>query len=139
MNLIQILPQLPWIKILIASAVYFIIGTLWYSRILFSKWWMADNKFPKDFMKAKMNMPLVFGGSFLLMVLAVTNLALLLGPRPDMQFAIMAGALIGVGFMATTVGVGHLYTRKPVRLFLIDGGYHVIGMIASAALLSYLK
>ena len=139
MNLIQILPQLPWLKIIIASAAYFVIRALWYSPVLFSKWWADDNNFSKDFFKQKMNMPLIFGGSFFMMFLAVTNLSLLLGPKPIIQFAIMAGALIGSGFMASAVGINCLYTRKPFRLFVVDGMYHVVGMMAAGSLLSLLR
>lgn len=137
MNIIQILPLLPWVKILAATVAYFAIGALWYSDLLFGKQWLADNKFPKDFMKRKMNMALTFGGSFILMLVVIVNLTMLLGPGSVRPFSTIIALVVGLGFMAPVVGIGCLYTGKPFRLFVIDAGYHVLAMVIVGTILGW--
>ncbi len=38
----------------------------------------------------------------------------------------MIGFGVGLGFVATSVGVNYLFARKSFKLFLIDGGYWTV-------------
>jgi uncharacterized membrane protein YciS (DUF1049 family) len=137
MNLLEILPILPWLKIVLASVAYFAIGALWYSPVMFAKQWAADNKFAKDFFKQKMNMPMILGGSFAMIMLAIVNFTMLLGPAPTRPFSTIMGILIAVGFMLPVLGINMIYTRKPIRLLAIDAGYHIIGMALAGTILGW--
>jgi len=47
----------------------------------------------------------------------------LVGPRPA-WFPLVAGAAIGVFWVAASIGTNYLFERASLALFLINAGYH---------------
>jgi hypothetical protein len=47
----------------------------------------------------------------------------------------MAGALAGIGWVATAIGVNYLFERKSFRLFLINAGYMAVSLTIMGAIL----
>ena len=45
----------------------------------------------------------------------------------------MIGFGIGLGFIATSIGVNYLFARKSLKLFLIDAGYWTVVYTAMGA------
>jgi hypothetical protein len=84
--------------------------------------------------EARKGMPLLFIGSFVLMVAASAGIAVLLQllPGAGTLQAAKLGLLLSVCFSFTSMAISYLYTRKPMALYAIDGGYHIIGTILSA-------
>lgn len=120
-----------WLAVLAAALSRFVIGGLWYSPALFAKAWMAENNFTDESMKANPpNMVMVFGTTFVLSLIACINLAMFLaGPETDAAFGMTAGALIGIGWIATSVGTHYLFERKSLRHFFINAGYDIVAYI----------
>jgi hypothetical protein len=118
--------NLNWLGILIASASAFLLGFVWYS-LLFQKRWMKENGFTEESLKGA-NMLKIFGLSFFLMVIAAFNLAMFLGKDAGASFGAIAGFLAGFGWVFTFMGVTYLFERKPLALFLINGGYSVASL-----------
>ena len=116
------LASLDWIAILIAAVSTFVLGALWYGPLL-GKPWMGYTGITEE--KAReANMPMIFGGAFVLQLLAAIALAMFIGPDADLAFgAFMAGFF----FVATALGVVYLFERKPMGLWAIDAGYQVVG------------
>ena len=57
-----------------------------------------------------------------------------IGPKPAPGFAAAAGFAAGLCWVAGSFGINYLFEQRPLRLFLINGGYHtvqytVIGLI----------
>ena len=48
-----------------------------------------------------------------------------LGAAPALAFALGAGVAAGLCWVATSFGINYLFERKSLRLFLINGGYHI--------------
>ncbi len=121
--------------ILVSSVSAFLIGWLWYGP-LFGKAWQKANALTDEAI-AQSNLPLIFGGSFVLMVLAAVSLAMFIGKEADWSFGLFAGAMTGVFFVSTFLGVLYLFERKPLGLYLINAGYcsvtfAVMGLILGA-------
>jgi hypothetical protein len=36
------------------------------------------------------------------------------------------GALVGAGFVATSFGINYAFAQRSLKLWLIDGGYHLL-------------
>jgi hypothetical protein len=75
--------------------------------------------------------------SFLLMILTAIGLALLV-VRMNLtllQSGIKIGLITGLCFGAASVSISFLYLRKPSALFIIDGGYQLIGNILAGIIL----
>jgi len=117
------------VAILVASAIAFVIGGVWYAPPVFGKAWMALSGISYDELH-KRPMGLVFGGSFLLAVVMTVNLSMFLGPDPSLAFATAAGAAAGVGWTAAGFGITYLFERRPFKLWLINGGYHAVTLTA---------
>ncbi|MDT8322371.1 MAG: DUF1761 domain-containing protein, partial [Xanthomonadales bacterium] len=48
------------------------------------------------------------------------------GPDPSIAFGIGAGAAAGIFWVAGSFGINYLFELKPLRLWLVNGGYHSI-------------
>ena len=123
-----------WLAVAAAALATFLIGGLWYSPLLFSRAWMADNGFTEESLKGA-NMARIFGGSFVLALIAATNLAFFLGDKSDFTWGLTAGALVGLGWVATAYGTTYLFERKPLRLFLVNAGYHALAFTVMGGIL----
>jgi len=72
----ELLASLSWLAVLSATVLYFILGALWYSPLLFAKAWMnVRNITEEDIGKPN---PVIFLYAFVLQFIAVISLALFL-------------------------------------------------------------
>ena len=114
-----------WLAVLAATVSSFMLGGLWYSPMLFAKPWQRAAGLSDETLKAG-NPAMIFGGSFVLALLASVMFAMFLGPKPALGFAAGAGFSAGLFWVATSFGINGLFERKPLVLVLINGGYHTL-------------
>jgi len=126
-----------WLAVLCAALLTFLVGGLWYSPLLFARPWMQLNGLTEDGLKGRQ--AAIFGGSFALALVAAVNLAFFLGPKQDVAFGFSAGALAGIGWVSTAMGTTYLFERKPLKLFLINAGYHAVTFTLMGGLLGFWK
>jgi len=133
---------LNWPAIAVAALAYFALGALWYSKVLFAKRWISDNKIDVNNADAKKGMGMMFGGSLVLMFvqcLAIAVIAERLGIRGGENGGWMSGlklgAFVACCFSATAVGVNYLYEKKPLSLWLINAGYAIVGCIIAGIII----
>ena len=127
------MPEVNYLAVLAAAVATFALGGLWYSPALFGKAWQREAGVTEDKMKSA-NMPLIFGLTFVLALIAAWVFALFLGPRPPMALGLGAGFSAGLCWVAASLGINYLFERKSLKLWLINGGYHtlqftIIGLI----------
>lgn len=125
-----------WLLVLAAAVTSMVLGFLWYSPILFGKEWMELSGIGKN---AKKNMTLgyilSFAGSF------VT--AFVLKQFIDLFYivnffdAIQLGFWIWLGFVATTLINAVVFEGKSWKLFVINAGYQLGGLLLMSWILSY--
>ncbi|HSX24458.1 MAG TPA: DUF1761 domain-containing protein [Candidatus Andersenbacteria bacterium] len=121
------------LPLLLGGVVSTVIGAVWYSPALFGTQWMKMMGMKKGDMKptgADM-MPLMIGSFLaqLLMGYVLWSLMKMLGaagPTTGAQLAF----LTWLGFVATTSLVNAIYGKKPMKLFLIDVGYHLASLLS---------
>jgi hypothetical protein len=119
------MPVIHWGAVVAAALSSFLLGGLWYSPALFGKAWMRETGHGAASL-AKGNQGLIFGGSFVLALIASAVFAMFLGPKPELGFALGAGVAAGVGWVATSFGMNYLFERKSLAHFVINAGYHVV-------------
>lgn len=127
-----------WISVSVGTLAYFMLGALWYSKVLFAPKWIAYLKIDVNDADAKKGMGAMFGGSFILMFIQCLAIAIIvsrLHVSGGWLSGLKIGALTGCCFCATTIGVNYLYEKKPVGLFLINAGYAVVGNIIGAVVI----
>ena len=127
--------ELNWFAVLAAAASSFVLGGLWYSA-LFAKPWQAAAGLSDEQVKSG-NPALIFGGSFVLALIASASFAVFLGSEIDATTGALYGFTAGLCWVAASFGINYLFERKSLRLFLINGGYHtlqftLIGLILGA-------
>ena len=111
--------------VIVAAVAAFVLGGIWYSPLLFAKSWQASAALSDADLKAR-NPGLMFGLSFLLALVAAAVFSLFLGPHPAMGLALGAGSSAGLCWVAASFGINYLFEHRPLRLFLINGGYHTL-------------
>lgn len=127
------LSTLNYFAVLVAALSSFVIGGLWYSPFLFGKAWMAEHGFKDDDLQGGTGK--TFGISFLLSLVIAFNLAAFLGPDATISWGLTAGALAGIGWVATAIGITYLFERRSMRLFLINAGYHAVAFTIMGGIL----
>jgi multidrug transporter EmrE-like cation transporter len=124
---------------LAATLAGMIIGALWYSPLLFMKPWLrlafkdnppTDAERKKDMPKAMLGMLIV-----LLFKVCILGKVLLIMGVSDATTGAQYGLWLGVGFIATSLADSVLFERKPLQLYIINTGYHMVSMTVMGAIL----
>lgn len=126
------------LSILAATLAAWVIGAVWY--MVLSRPWLTDSGIPTDAAgQPKGRSPAVaFGGGFLCLLVVAGMMRHMLAssgittPVPGM----IAGLGVGLFFIAPWVAMNVLFTGRPLRLALIDGGYPAIGCAAMGLVLA---
>jgi hypothetical protein len=117
--------------VLVSTVAFWALGALWYSPVLFGKRWQKEVGFKEEEIN-KTNMALVFGLSFVLMLLMVWALNFVINSHKAEEVSMMRGlhygAFTGFFFSMLTMGINYLYQRRSLVLWLIDGFYVLIGL-----------
>ena len=127
------LDSVNYLAVLVAALSAFLVGGLWYSA-LFAKPWMRANGFTEADARSG-NPALIFGGSLVLALVIAFILVLFLGPARDLAIGVSAGLMAGAFWVAAAFGITYLFERKPLKLFLINAGYHVVAFTVMGAIL----
>ncbi len=129
-----------WLAIVVAAIAYFALGSIWFS-MLFGKQWMALNNIPeptpekKDEMK-KMMLPMMVKTFVMGAVIAIA-----IGILAMALSVVRCVPGIKLGLLLSAVGViplvmADMYLMKPLKLWFIDAGYHVIGITLMSIIIS---
>lgn len=114
-----------WIAVLAAGVSAFVLGGIWYSPLVFHKAWQRLNGLSDEQLAAR-SAPVMFGGAFVLSLVAAFVFAMFLGPHPGVRFAAGAGFAAGLCWVAASCGITYLFETRPFKLWLINGGYHTL-------------
>jgi uncharacterized protein DUF1761 len=137
-------PPVNWLAVLVAGIVIFMLGGLWYSPILFSKRWIALQNKSEEQMRAEAaaaNMPLMYASAFATGLITAWAMALVFAHiANDMQMNAAHGALLGailwLGFAATTSYATALFSGKSRQLWFIDSAYNLVSFVLAGIILA---
>lgn len=135
----ETLHNVHWLGALLGGLAYFALGALWYSKILFAPKWIQYCKIDMNDPNMKKGVAGIFVGSLLLMI--VTSICIAILAHKLETNGVLNGAklglLTGLGLGSTSIGISYLYEKRPFGLYLINGGYTVLGsMIAGMIICS---
>ena len=119
-----------WLEIIGAALVGFAIGGVWYGPVFGKAWQRLSGLSDEAVQNA--NVAVIFGGTFVLNLLASLMLAHMFSAagNPGLRISTQMGFGIGFFFVATSIGVNDLFLRKPLKLFFIDAGYWIVAYAA---------
>ncbi len=101
-----------------------VLGGLWYSPALFGKQWQKLAGLSDEQMAG--GNARIFGLAFVLSLVAAYVFAMFLGREMGVGPAIAAGASAGLCWVAASFAINYLFERRPLPLWLINGGYHTL-------------
>jgi len=110
--------------VLVAGIAPFVLGGAWYSTVLFGALWRREAGVA-EVDAGKSHGARVFAAAIVLSLVAAYVFALLIGPRPPLGFAVRAGFVVGLFWVATAFGINYAFAGRSFRLFLIDAAYHI--------------
>ena len=132
-----ILPMPP-LAILAAAVTCWLLAALWYT-VLFGRAWsgaLARAGRPVERPGSStlvMQLVLTFVGN-LFVATAVAWVLQCFGTT-GMPVASRLAMVLGVGIAASVLGVAAVWERKPLAVYLIDAGYHILAVLVAALVL----
>ena len=136
----DVLGQLNWLAVFVGAVIYFVLGALWYSPMLFGRPWQRSigwdpERTPPEMNPASYIVPFL---AYVVMAIAVGMLAKATG-TDDLTEGLILGLVVGVGLsLAHTLVDATFDPNKPEpwTWFAINGAYHTIGLIIVAVIVS---
>lgn len=122
-----------WLSVFVAAVSSFMIGGVWYGPLFGRAWMDAFNLTEEDL--AKRNLPVVFGVSLLLALIASINLEMFIGAEATLSFGLFAGFAAGLGWVATFLGIIYLFEMQTLKGYAINAGYSVLALSLMGAIL----
>ena len=119
--------EISWLATLVATVLAFALGGLWYGP-LFGKAWMAEHGFTEQQLAKDFNPAKTYGLTAVLAALSaiVFGIFLAMLGAHSALFAAGFGFSAGLFWVAASIGTNYLFERSSLKLFLINGGYHVV-------------
>ena len=122
-----------YVALLVASIVGYIIPMIWYAPPLFGKKWMKYS----GIKEMKMNPAIMFGG-FIITIIFNGVISWIIGLANITTFVqgMGIGAILWLGFIATSQLDSVLYTKRPVALYWITSIQYLISMVIVGGILA---
>lgn len=136
----DMLGELNWLAVIVAAIVYFALGALWYSNVLFAKPWQRSIGWDPGQAPPQQN-PLTYvvpGLAYVVMAVATGLIAKATG-TDTLGEGIVLGLITGVGYALALSLVAAFFTPNspsPMTLFAITGAYNLIGFLVLAILVA---
>lgn len=130
------------LAVLVAAISTMVVGFLWYSPLLFAKPWMREMGYdPNDKAKTeemKKSAGPAYAGSMVASLISAFILALFLHwlRVESLQYGLLVGLHVWLGFVATVQFTDALFTKKSMTLFAINTGFQFVCYLAMAAILT---
>lgn len=136
----DVLGQLNWLAVIVGAVIYFALGALWYSPVLFARPWQRSIGWDPERTPPEMNpmtyvVPLF---AYLVMAVAVGMIAAAVG-SDSLADGIVLGLVLGVGLslMHTLVDANFDPNKpQPWTWFAITGSYHALGLLIVSVIVS---
>lgn len=119
------MPSIHWIAVIAAALSAFVLGGIWYSPLAFYHPWKVAAQLT-DAQLLQRSPLRTFGGTLLLSLIAAAVFGLFLGPSPSLTLGLGAGFAAGLCWVAASFGINYLFECRPLKLLLINGGYHTL-------------
>ena len=128
--------------VLVAAVATMIIGFIWYSPMLFAKPWMRlmgiDMNDKAKLAEMQKGAGKLYGMSFVASVVSAVVLAKIIDITTvnTIPYGMKVGFAVWIGFVATVQLTGTLFSKQPIKLFLINTGYQLVCYLAMGAILA---
>ena len=129
--------SISYLTVLIAAAVYYILGAVWYG--VFSKPWMkAMDKTDDDLEEMKKNAPKGYVLSAIASLITAYVLAhiIVIADATTIMAGVETGFWVTLGFVLTTSLSSSVFEDRSMTLYALNGGYNLVGIILMGGILA---
>lgn len=137
---LSLFSEINYIAVVVAAVLYFVVGALWYSPVLFSKPWMESIGMTAEDMQG--TSPLIYVAPIVFYLIAALVTAFLIKALgiTSLFGGLLLGFLGWLGFMMPGIGSSSVFQAQnfpqPMKLFEITVGYHLVGLLILGGLLA---
>ena len=122
-------------QVLLAVIVYFVVGSVWYSSALFAGVWARELGKKTGATGDARTAMFATLGAMVVLVLVEAYMVQATGTSTAWRGAYL-GAKLWLGFTATTALINNVFQGASKKLFAIDQGYHLVGMVLAGLILA---
>jgi len=133
------LPHVNYLAVLVSGVVIFLLGGMWYSKLLFAKPWIALMGKSQEELRANAGpMPVNFLIAFLCGLISAYVIAAFLNHHEPATIARGAklGAVCWLGFTATSSLATAVFSQIPKKLWLINTGHNLVSYVVAGMILA---
>ncbi len=131
--------QINYLAVGVAALATIFIGALWYSPLLFHKFWVKAHGYSEEKVE---QLRKTAGRAFIVSLFCYVVMAFVLaifvsyaGVSTVLQGALL-GLLVWIGFLATLGLTAHLFSEKRWSTYLIDAGYQLVYAVVMGVILA---
>lgn len=131
--------EINYLAVLVSGIIAMVLGYLWYSPMLLGNQWMKLVGLTKEKIEEqKSQMPKTYGIMFIasLVMAYVLSHFIYFAGGVTASAGVVGGFWAWLGFVATTMLSGSLFSNKPFKLFAIESGYYLVVLLVIGAVLA---
>ena len=129
--------HLSHLPLLVSAVILWLLGAVWYSPALFAKPWMALLGIDKNSANKKTMIPGMIASFIgdLILSLVLAHIVAWSGAA-TLGWGVFIGVLVWIGFFVAPALPQNIYENRPFKLFAINQGYWLVGLIVVGCLLA---
>lgn len=135
------MPDVNYVALIIAAIASMVVGFVWYGPLFGKAWMKLSGIKPEEMKKANKNMPKLYGTMYVASLLMAYVLGVFISYAGVTD--VVGGATIGfwawLGFIATMKLSEVLFEQRPMNLYYINVGYHLVVLVVMGAILAVWK
>lgn len=120
--------------VLVSTLAFMIIGSLWYSQMLFGKAWMKYQGLKREDMKGAW-MPIVWAAVLAFVISLALAILIQISNGADFWECFCVGVLVAI-VVAAIFANDFIFNQKKFLHYLITAGYYVLSTLVASAILA---
>ena len=132
--------RLNWVAILVAAIASFLFEALWYS-VFMNEWLSGIGRTREWLMSSGMSPALQYAVAILCAVIMATVLSICIqvSGEHNARRGILAGALVWIGFVATTWATEYIFEVRTLKIYAVNAGFWLFDLILIGAIVGAWK
>ncbi len=136
---LEMLDLLNWPAVVVGAVIYFALGAVWFTPMLFGRPWQRSIGW--DASREQQMSPVMYAvpALFYLVAAVATGMLAAATGSDDIGAGVTLGLVIAIGYALTVTATDAVFDPhkpQPWVWFAITGGYHLVGLVIVAVLVS---
>lgn len=129
--------QVNLVAVVLSAVAAMVIGSLWYSKMLFGKQWMKLTGITVEGKPDKMG--LMYGAMFVgaLVEAYILSLFIHYAGAHTAFLGAKTGLWAAAGFVVPVMLGNYMFSKKPMKLLYIDAGYALVNLVVMGAIIAF--